>query len=148
MGLERTALEERERSIRLWSRSSWIQEGFSFCQSYPALRCFLSPPNVRNRPYWYPRFRPIILRALHHILLSRPNNLQLLEDHQGELDPDGIHFNIMSGTNFVQDLHYQAVQLILQPPPDTSIRWNFCSILQENCYVTVNIRDLHFTPNF
>ena len=95
---------------------------FSFCQSYPTLRCFISPPNIRNRPYWYPRFRPIILRALHHILLSRPINLQLLEDHQGELDPDGIHFNIMSGINFVQDLHDQAVQLVLQPPPDTSIR--------------------------
>lgn len=95
---------------------------FSFCSTYPNLRFFLSPPNIRNRPYWYPRFRPIILRALQHIMLSRPPNLQLLEDHPGELDPDGIHFNIMSGVNFVQDLHDQAVQLALQQPPDVTVR--------------------------
>ena len=94
---------------------------FAFCQSYPQLRCFISPPNIRNRPHWYPRFRPIILRALNHILLSRPQNLQLLEDHPGELDPDGVHFNIMSGVNFVQDLHDQSVHLALQAPPDVQI---------------------------
>ena len=94
---------------------------FAFCQSYPQLRCFISPPNIRNRPHWYPRFRPIILRALNHILLSRPQNLQLLEDHPGELNPDGVHFNIMSGVNFVQDLHDQSVHLALQAPPDVQI---------------------------
>ena len=94
---------------------------FAFCQSYPQLRWFISPPNIRNRPHWYPRFRPIILRALNHILLSRPQNLQLLEDHPGELDPDGVHFNIMSGVNFVQDLHDQSVHLALQAPPDVQI---------------------------
>ena len=57
---------------------------FAFCQSYPAIRCFISPPNVRNRPHWYPRFRPIILRVLQQIMLGRPLNLQLLEDHPGE----------------------------------------------------------------
>ena len=55
-------------------------------------------------------------------MLSRPPNLQLLEDHPGELDPDGIHFNIMSGVNFVQDLHDQAVQLALQQTPDVTVR--------------------------
>ena len=55
-------------------------------------------------------------------MLGRPINLQLLEDYPGELDPDGIHFSIMSGVNFVHDLHDQAVQLALQLPPDTQIR--------------------------
>ena len=94
---------------------------FAFCQTYPNLRCFISPPNIRNRPHWYPRFRPIILCQLQHIMLSRPPNLQLLEDHPGELDPDGVHFNIMSGVNFVQNLHDQAVQLALQAPPDVQV---------------------------
>ena len=57
---------------------------FAFCQSYPTIRCFISPPNVRNKPHWYPRFRPIILRVLQQIMLGRPLNLQLLEDHPGE----------------------------------------------------------------
>ena len=95
---------------------------FAFCQSYPTLRCFISPPNVRNRPYWYPRFRPVILRVLQQVMLGRPINLQLLEDYAGELDPDGVHFSIMSGINFVHDLHDQAVQLIQQAPPDTQVR--------------------------
>ena len=96
---------------------------FAFCQTYPTVRCFISPPNVRNRPHWFPRFRPIILRALYHIMLSRPSNLQLLEDHPGELDPDGVHFNIMSSINFVQDLHDQAMQLSLKAPPDVKERF-------------------------
>ena len=96
---------------------------FQFCQSYPMLRCFISPPNLRSRPFWYPRFRPVILRVLQQVLLSRPVNLQLLEDFQGDLDPDGVHFSIMAGVNFVQDLHDQAVQLILAPPPDPVIRY-------------------------
>ena len=94
---------------------------FAFCQSYPTLRCFLSPPNVRNRPSWYPCNRPIILRVLHQIMVGRPVNLQLLEDHPGELDPDGIHFSKMSGVNFVKDLHDQAVQLAHQAPPDPQV---------------------------
>ena len=84
---------------------------FAFCQSYPTLRCFLSPPNVRNRPSWYPCNRPIILRVLHQIMVGRPVNLQLLEDHPGELDPDGIHFSKMSGVNFVKDLHDGAFHI-------------------------------------
>ena len=99
---------------------------FAFCQSYPTLRCFISPPNVRNRPYWYPRFRPIILRVLQQVMLGRPINLQLLEDYPGELDPDGVHFSIMSGVNFVHDLHDQAVQLANQAPPDTQVRSGKC----------------------
>ena len=74
---------------------------FAFCQMFPAVRFFLAPPNVRNKPAWFPRF---------------------LEDHQGDLDPDGIHFSIMGGVLFVQNLHDQAVQLSLVQPPDPVLR--------------------------
>ena len=96
---------------------------FAFCQSFPGIRFFMSPPSVRNRPSWYPRFRPIILRALQQVLLTRPNNLQLLEDFSGTLDPDGVHYNILAGMNYVQDLHDQVVQLMQQPPTDPTIRY-------------------------
>ena len=104
----------------------FIQPGgiFGFCQTYPGLRFFIAPPSVREKPSWYPRFRPVVLRALQQILLSRPQNLQLLEDHPGVLDPDGIHYNIMSGVNFVQDLCDQATQLMLVPAPDPRIRYS------------------------
>ena len=108
----------------------FIQAGgiFNFCQTFPAIRFFISPPSVRNRPSWYPRFRPVILRALQQVLLTRPSNLQLLEDFSGTLDPDGIHYNILSGMNYVQDLHDQVVQLLQQPPPDPSIRYSYVFI--------------------
>ena len=96
---------------------------FTFAQSYPTIRMFLAPPGVRNRPAWYPRFRPVVLRLLQQHLLSRPQNLELLEDFQAELDPDGVHYSIMSGVTFVQDLHDQACQLMLQPAPDPRKRW-------------------------
>ena len=75
-----------------------------------------------------PRFRPVILRALQQVLLTRPSNLQLLEDFSGTLDPDGVHYNILSGMNYVQDLHDQVVQLSQQPPPDPSIRYSYVFI--------------------
>ena len=105
--------------LKIFSHTGGI---FEFCQSFPALRFFISPPSVRNKPSWYPRFRPVVLRAIQQILKDRPPNLQLLEDHAGVLDPDGIHFNIMSGINYVQDLHDQAIQLSLMPPPDPKLR--------------------------
>ena len=95
---------------------------FGFCQSFPALRFFISPPSIRHKPIWYPKFRPIILNSLQQDLQTRPPNLQLLEDHPGVLDPDGVHFNILSGIDYVQDLHDQAVQLSLVPPPDPKLR--------------------------
>ena len=73
--------------LKIFSHTGGI---FEFCQTFPALRFFISPPSVRNKP--------------------------------GVLDPDGIHFNIMSGINYVQDLHDQAVQLSLMPPPDPKLR--------------------------
>ena len=30
---------------------------FAFAQSYPTVRFFISPPNVRNKPTWFPRDR-------------------------------------------------------------------------------------------
>ena len=98
---------------------------FAFCQSYPTVRFFLSPPNVRNKPTWYPKFRPVILQALQQMMMNRPSNLQILEDRPGELDPDGIHFNLMAGILYVQDLHDQATQLMLTAAPDPKVRLVF-----------------------
>lgn len=95
---------------------------FAFCQTFPAVRFFLAPPNVRNKPAWFPRFRPTMLRMLQEVMTQRPQNIQVLEDHQGDLDPDGIHFSIMGGVLFVQNLHDQAVQLSLVQPPDPVLR--------------------------
>ena len=95
---------------------------FDFCRSYPSVRFFIAPPNIRNKPSWYPRFRPTILRVFQQVLSGRPQNLQALEDYPGTLDNDGIHFNLMSGILYVQDMFDQSVRLMLQPSPDVSIR--------------------------
>ena len=95
---------------------------FPFCQSFPNVRMFLALPNVRNRPYWYPKFRPSILRTLHQMMTARPPNLQLLEDFQGGLDSDGVHFQIMDGVNFAHSLVDQVVALVTKPVPEISIR--------------------------
>ena len=58
---------------------------FGSCQSFPAIRVFISPPNVRLKPTWYSRLRPTIIRVFHQFLLTRPNNLQILEDFSGDL---------------------------------------------------------------
>ena len=63
-----------------------------------------------------------MLRMLQEVMTQRPQNIQVLEDHQGDLDPDGIHFSIMGGVLFVQNLHDQAVQLSLVQPPDPVLR--------------------------
>ena len=87
-------------------------------QQKNVIEFFLAPPNVRNKPAWFPRFRPVVLRQLQEMMSSRPPNIQILEDFAGDLDPDGIHYSIMAGVLFVQGLHDQAVQLSLIPPPD------------------------------
>ena len=101
-----------------------VQPGgvFSFCQSFPMVRMFLSPPNLRVKPSWYPRFRPVILQTMLQLLGSRPSNLQILQDFSSDLEPDGIHFSIMGGVTFVQDLHDQSLALMSQPPPDVVLR--------------------------
>ena len=98
---------------------------FPFCASFPTVRMFLALPNVREQPYWYPKFRPNILRALHQVMISRPPNLQLLEDFQGALDPDGVHFQIMEGVNFAHFLVDQACVLMSQPVPEVTLRYIF-----------------------
>ena len=95
---------------------------FPFCQSFPAVRMFLAVPNIRSRPYWYPKFRPALLRTLHQMMTTHPPNLQLLEDFQGGLDPDGVHFQIMDGMNFAHSLIDQVNELVTKPVPKVLIR--------------------------
>ena len=115
--------EGGEAALRQILMQIFTQSGiFAFCQSFPTIRVFLSPPSVRNKPTWYPRFRPTMLTALQQILLDCPVNLQLLKDWSGDLDPDGIHYNIMAGITYVQDLHDQVVQLMQFAPPDPKAR--------------------------
>ena len=80
------------------------------------------PPSLRVKPSWYPRFRPVILQTMLQLLGSRPSNLQILQDFSSDLEPDGIHFSIMGGVTFVQDLHDQSLALMSQPPPDIVLR--------------------------
>ena len=115
--------EGGEAALRQILMQIFTQSGiFAFCQSFPTIWVFLSPPSVRNKPTWYPKFRPTMLTALQQILLDCPVNLQLLEDWSGDLDPDGIHYNIMAGITYVQDLHDQVVQLMQFAPPDPKAR--------------------------
>ena len=95
---------------------------FVFCQSFPMVRVFLAPPNVRNRPVWYSRLRPTIIRVLHQFMQTRPPNLQLLDDFSGDLEKDGVHYSILSGINFVKAMVDQAMTLVKFQPPDPSIR--------------------------
>ena len=95
---------------------------FSFCQSFPTVRVFLSPPNVCLKPTWFSRLRPSIIRVLHRFLQSRPPNLQILDDFAGDVDKDGIHYSILSGINFVKSITDQAVELVKTACPDPSVR--------------------------
>ena len=95
---------------------------FSFCQSFPTVRVFLSPPNVRLKPTWFSRLRPSIIRVLHRFLQSRPPNLQILDDFAGDVDKDGVHYSILSGINFVKSITDQAVELVKTACPDPSVR--------------------------
>jgi len=102
---------------------------FNFCQSFPHVRMFLAPPNIRLRPNWYPKFRPTVIRVLHQFMLSRPQNLQLLQDFSGDLDKEGIHFSILCGINFVKSLADQTLELMKIDPPVPSIKLVFYFIL-------------------
>ena len=109
-----------EASITQLFMTLFTQSGglFSFCQSFPHIRMFLAPPNLRTRPSWYPRLRPTIIRIFHQFLLTRPPNLQLLNDYSGSLELDGVHFSILCGINFVKGLVDQAVELLKDDPPE------------------------------
>ena len=63
--------------IELFTQSNGL---FSFCSTFPTVRVFLAPPNVRLRPNWYSRLRPTIIRVLHQFLQTRPVNLQMESD--------------------------------------------------------------------
>ena len=95
---------------------------YGFCLTFPDIRVFLAAPNIRLKPMWYSRLRPLIIRSLHQFLESAPLNLQLLEDFQGELDADGVHFKIMDGVNFAHYLVDQASILISKPVPQVVLR--------------------------
>ena len=56
------------------------------------------------------------------MMTSQPQNLQLLEDFQGDLDADGLHFKIMDGVNFAHYLVDQASILITKPVPEVILR--------------------------
>ena len=95
---------------------------FAYCRSFPQVRFFLTPPNLRLTPFWYSKARPAILRSMHDFLVEKPQKLQLLDDFNGDLDPDRVHFTILAGINYVQSIADQVSSLILQPPSDPSLR--------------------------
>ena len=86
------------------------------------IRVFIAPPNVRLRPTWYSRLRPTVIRVLHHFLRTRTPNLQILEDFSGDLEKDGIHYNIMAGVNYVKSLADQVIELVKTAPPDPMVK--------------------------
>ena len=90
---------------------------FGFCTTFPTIRMFISPPNVRLNPSWYSRMRPSIIRTFHQFLISGPTNLQAIEDFSGEFEKDSIHFTILSGIYFVQHLADRVAELIQLPLP-------------------------------
>ena len=106
-------------------RDLFVNDGgiFGFCTTFPNLRVFIAPPNVRMRPQWYVRFRPSVIRAFHQILETAPKNLQALEDFQGKFDHDCVHFTCLSGIYYVQHLADRVIALLEAPLPDKHCRW-------------------------
>lgn len=105
--------------IELFTQSNGL---FSFCSTFLTVRVFLAPPNVRLRPNWYSRLRPTIIRVLHQFLQTRPVNLQILDDYSGDLEKDGVHYNILAGINFVKGLADQVIELMKSAPPDPNVK--------------------------
>ena len=105
--------------IELFTQSNGL---FDFCKSFPLVRVFLAPPNIRLKPMWYSRLRPTIIRVLHRFLQARPSNLQILDDFAGDLEKDGVHYSILAGVNFVKSLADQALELVKAAPPDPAVR--------------------------
>ena len=100
----------------------YCDELIKTCEEGDLNQVNLKIPNIRYRPHWYPKFRPNILRSLHQVMTSQPPNLQLLEDFQGDLDADGLHFKIMDGVNFAHYLVDQACILLSKPVPAVVLR--------------------------
>jgi len=65
---------------------------------------FLAPPNVRSTPKWYGRLLPRISRLVYkHLKETQPRIIPLpayLMDCSG-LDSDGVHFNAVTGYEYV-----------------------------------------------
>ena len=95
---------------------------FAFSASFPQVRFFLAPPNIRLSPSWYVKARPSILRILHDFLREKPQNFQLLDDFNGDLEHDRVHFTILAGINYVHAMIDQVSELLQQPPPDPTVR--------------------------
>ena len=98
---------------------------FTFCLSFPTVRVFLAPPNVRMKPAWYSRMRPSIIRTFHQFLQSGPATLQGIEDFSGDFERDQVHYTILSGIYFVQHLADRVSAMLVEPVPSKSIRWYF-----------------------
>ena len=96
---------------------------FQFCLSFPNVRMFLAFPNIRLRPSWFGRQRSAIIRALHQFMESSPLNLQMLEDYNGDIDKDQIHFTCMSGIHYVKHLVDRSQELLSSPAPAQNIRF-------------------------
>ena len=111
-------LENFQSNVRTLSFSPFSSISFSHTRSACTIRIYGRPSALNN----FSKQLSIVLQALQQMLSNRPTNLQILEDKSGELDPDGVHFSLMAGILFVQDLHDQAVQLMLTAVPDPKIR--------------------------
>ena len=116
--------DSSDRDLQQLFSELFVNEGglFTFCVTFPKIRVFLSPPNIRLKPAWYSRLRPSILRTLHQFLLSGPGNLQAIEDFSGDLEKDQIHFTILSGIYFVQHLADQVTEMLESPVPPKPVR--------------------------
>ena len=66
-----------------------------------------------------------------------PPNLLLLDDFCRELDPDGVHFTILAGVNFIQFMVDQAAELIARPPADAVTRYDLFRSLG-HCFRFIN----------
>ena len=53
---------------------------------------------------------------------TAPINLQLLEDFNGDLDKDQIHFSVLSGIYYVKHLVDRSLELMSRPPPEVKQR--------------------------
>ena len=115
-------------------RDVFVNDGgiFGFCTTFPSVRVFVAPPNVRLKPQWYVRLRPSVIRAFHQVLETAPINLQAIEDFQGEFEPDQVHFTCLSGIYFVQHLADRVLGMLEAPLPDKPIRY-FVTVLFFGC---------------
>ena len=116
--------ESSEGEVQQFFSDVLVNEGgiFGFCNTFSEVRVFIAPPNVRLRPTWYARLRPLILRVFHQFLETGPLNLQVIEDFSGEFDKDQVHYTILSGIYYVQHLADRVGALLEAPAPVKSQR--------------------------